>query len=107
MTVTCPTVTVTAPAPPAPPPTTPANIICYNFSAAPSSTVPSTVNVIGMWRNDGGTAGTFTPKVSFNGAPGLALDQAQTLQPGATYSPGPVGIQNVSPGTYTVCPVPN
>lgn len=101
MTIPCVTVTVTAPTPPP----TPAAITCTALWV--SGGVGTLTISRGTWRNNGGTAGTFTPKVKINDVlTDLELGE-QTVAPGATYTMPQVVIEGVSAGSTVVCPDPN
>lgn len=99
MTVTCPTINVTAP---------PTGPYITATSITPSVTTcqaPCTLTVSVTWTNQGDTAGTFAPNLSIDDTPGTAF-ASESLNPGATIT-HTFNISNIGQGSHTICPIPN
>lgn len=104
MSVTCPTVTVTAPSAPA---NITANAITPNGAISCSGACTKTFYL--QWINNGQQAGSFVPKLVIGGTTvygNVTQGQSQTLQPGSALLDS-FTVEFTTAGTYTVCPVPN
>jgi hypothetical protein len=98
MTVTCPTITVTAP--PA------ANITATSIT--PSVTTcqePCSLTVSVTWTNQGGTADTFIPNILVDSVAGTPFP-SESLNPGASTTHS-FSVSGLSHGSHTICPSPN
>lgn len=83
----------------------PGHIIATNISSDKNACIePCDLTINVTWKNDGGSATIFTPKILVNSSPNVLPDES--LDPGSNITKT-FSLASLSAGNYTICPDPN